>query len=136
MKIFNMRALSQRQRFTVAVASGLAASIVLGLLSGLFRNQVVDFSLLILLISYLIAMTIQKMGRGVQVKFSILGLLCTIIAIMISDVITQFGLLGLTSIKSFQLVIRFAVQNDIHSLLWIAYRLLAVYIGFNYSRII
>lgn len=136
MEIFNTRSLTQKQRFNVALLVGLVAAVVLGIVSGIFRNKIANFSLVIVGVGYLIALAIQKFGRGVQIKFSIAAALFTFLAIVMSDVVTVMGIAGLFDLSSYQIIFKYAAQNEIHSVLWIAYRLLAIYISYNYSRII
>ncbi|UPU38358.1 hypothetical protein MX850_06460 [Erysipelothrix sp. Poltava] len=136
MEIFNTRSLTQKQRFNVALLVGLVSAVVLGIISGIFRNKVANFSLVIVGVGYLIALAIQKFGRGVQIKFSIAAALFTFLAIVMSDVVTVMGIAGLFDLSSYQIIFKYAAQNEIHSVLWIAYRLLAIYITYNYSRII
>ncbi|WP_323616454.1 hypothetical protein [Erysipelothrix rhusiopathiae] len=136
MEIFNTRSLTQKQRFNVALLVGLVSAVVLGIVSGIFRNKVANFSLVIVGVGYLIALAIQKFGRGVQIKFSIAATLFTLLAIVMSDVVTVMGIAGLFELSSYQIIFKYAAQNEIHSVLWIAYRLLAIYITYNYSRII
>lgn len=136
MEIFNTRSLTQKQRFNVALLVGLISAVVLGIVSGIFRNKVANFSLIIVGVGYLIAFAIRKFGRGVQVKFSIAAAIFTFVAIVMSDVVTVMGVAGLFDLSSYQIIFKYAAQNEIHSVLWIAYRLLAIYISYNYSRII
>ncbi|MDE8255722.1 hypothetical protein PT226_08255 [Erysipelothrix rhusiopathiae] len=136
MEIFNTRSLTQKQRFNVALLVGLVSAVVLGIVSGIFRNKIANFSLVIVGVGYLIALAIQKFGRGVQIKFSIAAALFTFLAIVMSDVVTVMGIAGLFDLSSYQIIFKYAAQNEIHSVLWIAYRLLAIYISYNYSRII
>lgn len=136
MEIFNTRSLTQKQRFNVALLVGLISAVVLGIVSGIFRNKVANFSLIIVGVGYLIAFAIRKFGRGVQVKFSIVAAIFTFVAIVMSDVVTVMGVAGLFDLSSYQIIFKYAAQNEIHSVLWIAYRLLALYISYNYSRII
>lgn len=136
MEIFNTRSLTQKQRFNVALLVGLVSAVVLGIVSGIFRNKIANFSLIIVGVGYLIALAIQKFGRGVQIKFSIAAALFTFLAIVMSDVVTVMGIAGLFDLSSYQIIFKYAAQNEIHSVLWIAYRLLAIYISYNYSRII
>ena len=134
MEIFNMRALTQKQRFNYALISGLVAAIVLGIVSGFIR-QFLNFSILIWAVGFGIAWTVRKMGRGVQLKFSILGAIYAVIGIWISDVVWMFGLGGILNPGAYYTVIRFFIAEDITSIIWMLYRLVAIYIAYNYSRV-
>lgn len=135
MEIFNLRALSQKQRFNYAIVSGLLAAIVLGVLTGLIR-QTINFSFIVWAIGYGVAMTIKKLGRGVQVKFSVLGAIYAFIGILISDVVLTFGLARVLDPSAYLTVITLVLNEDISSIVWLVYRLIAIYIAYNYSRVI
>ena len=135
MEIFNLRALSQKQRFNYAIVSGLLAAIVLGVLTGLIR-QTINFSFIGWAIGYGVAMTIKKLGRGVQVKFSVLGAIYAFIGILISDVVLTFGLARVLDPSAYLTVITLVLKEDISSIVWLVYRLIAIYIAYNYSRVI
>ena len=134
MEIFNMRALTQKQRFNYALVSGLVAAVVLGVVSGFIR-QFLNFSILIWAVGFGVAWTVRKMGRGVQLKFSILGAIYAVIGIWISDVVWMFGLGGILNPGAYYTVIRFFVAEDITSIIWMLYRLVGIYIAYNYSRV-
>ena len=134
MDVFNVRALTQKQRFTVAIIVGLLSSIILGILTGLIRSEI-NISIIIWGVGY-VAMAIQKFGRGVQKKFAILGVLFTLLGIVISDVVYTFGLSSLLDMSSYLLVIKLSLSEDVSSMIWLLHRFIALYIGYNYSRII
>lgn len=135
MDVFNVRALTQKQRFTVAIIVGLLSSIILGVLTGLIRSEI-NISIIIWGVGYGVAMAIQKFGRGVQKKFAILGVLFTLLGIVISDVVYTFGLSSLLDMSSYLLVIKLSLSEDVSSMIWLLHRFIALYIGYNYSRII
>ena len=73
-QVFNQHALTRNQRFLRALFFGTLASIGLCIAYGLISSLLsIEFSYAFVGIGYLIGMTIQKMGRGVQVKFSVLA---------------------------------------------------------------
>ncbi|HEY4537062.1 MAG TPA: hypothetical protein VIG45_01240 [Erysipelothrix sp.] len=135
MDVFNVRALTQKQRFTVAIIVGLLSSIILGVLTGLIRSEI-NISIIVWGVGYGVAMAIQKFGRGVQKKFAILGVLFTLLGIVISDVVYTFGLSNLLDMSSYLLVIKLSLSEDVSSMIWLLHRFIALYIGYNYSRII
>ncbi len=135
MEIFNSRSLTQKQRFNRALILGIPVSFVLAIVFGYLR-RFIPSSILLVLMSYLIAMTLQKLGRGVQKRFSILGLILVFFAIVFSDVVFYFGLESLLEIDAYLTVIRLVIQDDISSVLGLVYRVVGMYIGYTYSRII
>lgn len=135
MEIFNLRSLGQRQRFIYAIVAGLIAAVVLGVVSGFIR-QILNFSIVIWAVGFGIAWTIRKLGRGVQTKFSILGAVYAVIGILISDVVFMFGIGRLIEPQAYFTVLTLAANTDINSVIWLLYRFVAIYIAYNYSRVI
>lgn len=134
MEIFNLRTLTQKQRFKTALIGGFVAAVVLGVLSGLIR-QFLNFTILIWVVGFGIAWTIRKIGRGVQVKFSVLGAVYAVLGILISDVVWTFGLSRIIDPAAYMTVLTFFLNEDITSIIWLLYRLVAIYIAYTYSRV-
>ena len=73
-QVFNKHALTRNQRFMRALLYGTLVSVGLCIAYGLISSLLsIEFSYAFVGIGYLIGLTIQKMGRGVQVKFSVLA---------------------------------------------------------------
>ncbi|QIK69226.1 hypothetical protein G7062_02500 [Erysipelothrix sp. HDW6C] len=136
MDLLNGRTLSQKQRFNLILVAGAVASIVLGILSGYFRQYVFNHAIILVLVGLAIALIIQKVGHGVQTRFAVASLLFTVLAILLSDVVTDFGIAGLVDFSAYQSVLTFMIHEDIYSVLWLVYRALALYISYIYSRVI
>ena len=93
MKVFNTRALSQNSRFNRALLVGMSSSIILGIVYGyIVRILPIRFSIIYLGIGWLIGDLIQKYGRGVQNRFSVLAAVCAIFSFLIADAVTYVGL--------------------------------------------
>lgn len=135
MNVYNIRRLSQNQRFGVAIIIGIVSAIVLGIVSGLFRQQF-NFSLILVGVGYVIALLIQKFGRGVQQRFSVLAVLCTFVAIIISDIVLLYGVARLLDFQYYPVFIRVVLVDGITSVIWFLYRGFALYIAYNYARVI
>lgn len=135
MDVFNVKALTQKQRFTFALVVGLLSAIILGVLTGLLRVEL-NISIIVWGIGYGVAMLIQKFGRGVQRRFAILGLACTLLGILVSDVVYTFGFARIFDLSAYFLVFKLSLSEDVSSMLWLLHRFIALYIGYNYSRII
>ena len=92
-RIYNSFKLNSNQRFLNALLYGIPTALGLGIAYGyISRILPITFSIVYVGIGYLIGMVIQKFGRGVQVKFSILGAVLAGIAFVLSDVVRYFGL--------------------------------------------
>lgn len=128
--------LNTSKRFNITLIIALPLSIFLGILSGLFRHAYINHAVLLVVVGFLIAYAIQKIGNSVQTRFSIAAVLFTFIAIVLSDVIAEYSILGLIDLESYITIFKFAIYEDINSIIWLAYRVLALYVSFVYSRII
>lgn len=139
-KIYNTSAISNKHRFYQAVAAGLIAAIVIGIFYGLFMSMIhLQSSLLFILVGYAISMVILKVGRGVQNKFAVLGAICTIIAIIIADLIMLYGLPILVMpqlwTKGFIYLLHYYLTPGINSIISVIFRLAAIGVAYQYSRI-
>lgn len=137
-RIYNSFKLNSNQRFLNALLYGIPTALGLGIAYGyISRILPINFSIIYVGIGYLIGMVIQKFGRGVQVKFSILGAVLAGISFVLSDVIRYFGL-SLNPIIFYQALLIFTQVylgsiNGLINLLFFAWGIVTAY---NKARII
>lgn len=137
-RIYNSFKLNSNQRFLNALLYGIPTALGLGIAYGyISRILPITFSLVYVGIGYVIGMVIQKYGRGVQVKFSVLGAVLAAIAFILSDVVRYFGL-SLNPIILYQAVIiitqvYLASINGLINLLFFAWGIVTAY---NKARIV
>ncbi|HZJ87082.1 MAG TPA: hypothetical protein VFC75_02560 [Erysipelothrix sp.] len=142
MKIYNTRRLTQNQRFTSAVIFGTLGAIVLGALSGYLRIVIssttgFEFSIVTVGATYLLALLIQKVGRGVQVRFSVLGGVLGFILVSISNVISfGYPLFQIFNPLAHFTIIMYLVSGNINTLLMLVYQGIAIYVAYTNSRFI
>ncbi|MEG0177496.1 MAG: hypothetical protein RR565_02240 [Erysipelothrix sp.] len=141
LKVFNTDALSRNQRFQRALLAGIVATIVLMVAYGLLAQMLrIEFSYVFLLIGYAIGWAIRTYGRGVQLKFSILGAVCAVICFIGADMINYFGFGVFTNISyfiaAFQTYLRILLSFNFNSLLGLLFRVGGVYAAFYSSRIV
>lgn len=140
MEVFNTRRLTQRQRFGLAVAVGIIAAIVLGILSGkislwIGQSTGLGFAIINIGAGYLLGMTIQKIGRGVQAKFSILGGVLGVFMVLISEVVALgFPIYGLFMPEVYRLTLNILLDGGVNSIITLIYNAIAVYTAYGYSR--
>lgn len=135
MSILDKKGMSQDERFRYALILAIITGIGVGIGTGLLRG-IFDSSLVLLLVGYLVAYVIRRYGRGVQTRFSVLGVIVTLCAIFLSDVVANYGLMGMFDLQSYSLVIKFIFYADGNQWLWIAARVLSLFIAYSYSRVI
>ena len=141
LRIFNLKAVSQNERFFKAFLIGLLSAIVLAITYGFITRLIgIQISLLYIIIGYLIAYTIKKFGKGVQIKFSYLGAILTFFAILFGDIIAIFGFIVFIDFEVFVsatiTILRYWLLTEIGSLLSLLFRLFAIYFAFSNSRIV
>ena len=137
-RIYNSFKLNSNQRFLNALLYGIPTALGLGIAYGyISRILPITFSIVYVGIGYLIGMVIQKFGRGVQVKFSILGAVLAGIAFVLSDVVRYFGL-GLNPIILYQavLIITQVYLGSINGLINLLFFAWGIVTAYNKSRII
>lgn len=140
-QIFNTHALTSQQRFTRAVIAGTIGAIVIAVVYGSLMQFInIESSLLLIAVGYGIAMVVQKAGRGVQQRFSILGAVLCVFAILIADIITYFGFSALLNPAiwptCFSMLLQMYLSLEYRSLLSIIFRAAAVAVAYQYSRIV
>ena len=141
-QIFNTHALNSQQRFTRALLGGIVGSIVIGLIYGIFMQFIhIESSLLLVAVGYCVGMVVQKCGRGVQQRFSVLGAVLCVLAILIADMVTYFGLSSLITPALWPSYLQTLLQHiylaaSLSSVLSIVFRAAAVGVAYQYSRIV
>lgn len=141
LKVFNTHALSSKQRFTRAILVGIPTALGLAVLYGIIGNAVpFEFSIVFLGIGWLIGIAIQKYGRGVQPKFSILAAVLAAFCFILADLISIVGLsILLHPITLIQLmigVIPSYLQTNFNVLLGLLFRAGGVYMAYTNARIV
>ena len=92
MEIWNSRSLDNNQRFIAAIAAGFAAAVILGIAyGGLYSVLRVTSGILYVFIGWCIGQVIRRAGRGVHMRFGVVGAVMTLLAIIIGDSIAMFG---------------------------------------------
>ena len=137
-RIYNSFKLNSNQRFLNALLYGIPTALSLGIAYGyISRILPITFSIVYVGIGYLIGMVIQKFGRGVQVKFSILGAVLAGVAFVLSDVVRYFGL-SLNPIILYQaiLIITQVYLGSINGLINLLFFAWGIVTAYNKSRII
>lgn len=140
MKVYNTKNLNNKQRFPIAIAAGLISALVCGFLYAVIEIILpVHFSLLYAAMAYGVSYAVKTFGRGVQPKFTAVGIVSVILSILfgyififIMSIGFNFELLPLY----LQTVLISMLTLDFHGiieLLCIAYSL---YIAYYNSRII
>lgn len=96
MKLFDTRTLNQNERFQRALILVIPISIVIGILYALVQRLLfsMEISVIFIMIGYLIANVILRVGRGAQPRFRYLAVICYILVILIGDVLIPSLLQG------------------------------------------
>lgn len=137
-RIYNSFKLNSNQRFLNALLYGIPTALGLGIAYGyISRILPITFSIVYVGIGYLIGLVIQKFGRGVQVKFSVLGAVLAGVAFVLSDVVRYFGL-SLNPIILYQavLIITQVYLGSINGLINLLFFAWGIVTAYNKSRII
>lgn len=141
LKVFNTQALTRNQRFQKGIIAGVIATLVLMIGYGWLSRQLrIEFSIVFILLGYGIGWAIRTYGRGVQLKFSILGAVLAVICFIGADMISYFGFGVFTDfgffISAFQTYLRVLLNTSLNGLLGILFRAGGVYAAFMSSRIV
>ena len=129
LKIYNTSAITRKQRFTNAVVVGTAtAALCVLVFVMLFRLFSVYFGILFIAMGFAIGWMIQHFGKGVQIQFSILAVVLTLLAIFASDLFVFGG--------NVSAILAFLSQSGINSLWAIGYRIFACVMAYQNATII
>lgn len=140
MKVYNIKNLNNKQRFPIAIAAGIASAIVFGFLFAIVETILpLHFPLLYAAMAYGVSYAVKTFGRGVQPKFTAVGIVSVILSILFGYVFVFIMSIGfnfeLLPIY-LQTVLMSMLTLDFHGiieLLCIAY---SIYIAYYNSRII
>lgn len=140
MKVYNIKNLNNKQRFPIAIVAGLASAIACGFLFAIIETILpLHFPLLYAAMAYGVSYAVKTFGRGVQPKFTAVGIVSVILSILFGYVFVFIMSIGfnfeLLPIY-LQTVLMSMLTLDFHGiieLLCIAY---SIYIAYYNSRII
>lgn len=141
LQVFNKQALTRNQRFQRAILAGTLTSLCFALVYGIISsNMRIEFSYAFIAMGYGIGWAIRTYGRGVQVKFSVLGAVCALVSFILADLIAIGGFDIFTNFSLFSQVFRIEFMRlsalNMNSMLSVLFRALGVYIAYTNSRIV
>lgn len=142
-KVYNTKFLTNKQRFNQGLLFGTLTSIGCAILYAVFINVFhISLSLLYVAMGYAISMSIQKFGRGVQPKFSVLGAVLTVISFILAMILV-YNPFGFEIIlhpeywgQTFQNILGIYQHMNSSTLLMIAFQAFGVYIAYVNSRVV
>ena len=141
MRIFNTTALTQKERFAKALLIGIGLAVVFIIVSTSIQKMLMlRSSVIYLLASLVIAQTLKKFGRGVQLKFAILGAILVFAVIFFSEIFIVFGYQVLLQPEVFTYAIKYVFTSwlsiDISNLISLLLKVYAIHYAYTNSRII
>lgn len=136
LRVFNTRALNQKQRFMRAILTGVPTALVLGIAYGfIIRIIPIQFSIVYLGIGWLIGYVIRINGRGVQKRFSVFAAILAVFSFILSDVVRYTGLYFIFYPQYFILIPLNYLQN-INGMIHILFLIGGAYFAYEQARII
>ncbi len=150
MQIYNSRRLDSNTRFILAIIAGFFAAIIAGILYGLLSSVLrVEVSIVFVFIGWCIGYVVRVVGRGVHLRFAIVGAIMTLIAIFIGDIIAMIGFNNLFSFAIIGSSINLSglpaliniwaaslLSTSINNILRLLFRAIGVYFGYQYARVL
>ncbi|MCR4950612.1 MAG: hypothetical protein K6A40_04725 [Solobacterium sp.] len=142
MEIWNSRSLDNNQRFLKALLCSLAAAVVLGIAYGMLHSILrIEASIIYIGIGWCIGQVVKKTGRGVHKRFAVLGAVMTLLAILIGDTCSMYGLMpGLKMLMRPLLWpsviihwMRIYLSANINALLSLLFRAAGIWFGYSES---
>ncbi len=144
MQIYNARNIDRNSRFIIAMIVGFICALGLGFFYGAIKQILpIEMEIFYILIGYAIAYIVRYFGRGVTLKFAVLGAILCVIAIIVGDVVGGYGLstgLRILITPSYwsRVFMSLIVSrlSTIWGLLALVFRIAGVYTAYMYSRIL
>lgn len=125
------------KQFYKVLLLGFIIAPVLGILSGYIRMFVIKHDIVLIAVGLGVSYAVREIGKGMTLKFSLLAVGITLVAIILSDIVTTSGILGLASIDAYLDYFGiFFNGGDLLTVLWLIYRGIALYVAYVYARVI
>ncbi len=138
MKVYNSSVLTKNQRFINAILWGSLATVVASiayiLLSSIIRG--ISFSIVFVAFGYFVGTAIKNKGRGVTMRFSVLAAVLVFIGILVSDIVTMFGLSNLANPDAYIAWAGVMLSTNINNLLSVLFRVFAIVTAYREARVI
>lgn len=140
MKVYNTKNLNNKQRFPIAILAGLLSALVCGFLYAIIETMLpLHFPLLYAAMAYGVSYAVKTFGRGVQPKYTVIGIISVILSILFGYIFVYVMSAGFDFVflpfylKSVLVSMLSLNLHSIIELLCIAY---SIYIAYYNSRII
>lgn len=140
MKVYNTKFLRGNQRLVVAIIAGLVSAVGCAVVYALLVMMLgFSSSLFYIAMAYAISYCVKTFGRGVDQKYCLIGALCTLLSIIVGDMLMILIPMGfnLTLIPAAFIGVLYSFLNisvsGIIDLICIAY---ALYLAYYNSRIV
>lgn len=148
-KRFDFTATSKRERLLKASLIGLVVAFILGVSFSVLNAMLpfgLEFSLLYLLLGFLMGKTVAHIGRGVTAEFAYLAAILTFIMLLTADVTTVLLVVGWQNLSfaTIAFVLKYTYfgtlleliggQNVLNNGLFLLFRIFAIFVAYNYSR--
>lgn len=112
MNVFNPNNLRNKQRFPVAIASGVVSAIVCAYVIGAIVTGTGWYlSIIYIGAGWAIGSAIRYCGRGVDIKFSILSVVCFVICVFLADFFSWMNVFRQFSLS----YLLFSIQDTLSS---------------------
>lgn len=143
MQIYNANHLDSNSKFILSIIAGILSGIVLGIVYGIFKSKVsIELEIIYIGIGYLIGQVVKNVGRGVTLKFAIVGAIATTLSIIFADLISYVGIGNLFYVlttPSLCVRLLLALLSSYFSSMWgligLLFRAVGVYAAYCESRI-
>lgn len=145
MRIYNAGSLDRNSRFLLAILASLVSALGFAIAYYFFISwSHIELSVFYIFFGWCIGEVIKKVGRGVTLKFAVLGAITTFLGILLADTFSSWGIQGGfvmlmhpsywgTLLQSWVIM---HVSTNINTILGLLFRVIGVYYGYWNSRIL
>lgn len=140
MKVYNTNLLNNKQRFPIAIIAGIICAIICAFLYALIETMLSwHIPLLYIAMAYTISSAVKKYGRGVQAKYSAIGVGCFILSVVLGYLFYYTMMFGFSLELLpfyFKLMVRTIATVDLYGIIEMLCFAYSVYLAYYNSRIL
>ncbi len=137
--VSNTQFLNNRQRFQRGLLFGsltaLVCAVLVSLLAFMMNRK---FSILYIVIGIAVSNTVRHFGKGVTLKFSILGGVLTFLSIFLAEILTLYGFEIILRPELYLKAMTTVIGNSFDgasSIMFLIFQIIGIYIGFTNAKV-
>lgn len=121
--------------FILATLISVPLMIFVGILVGILKSTV-NVDALVIVVGIVSSQIYRRIAKGFSMKIAISSVLCTLLGLVVVEMVKNFGVDGLFVFRNYQTLFNFIIQEDIYFVSWSVFRLISLVIAYSYARVV